>query len=635
MRHLAHRALAVTATIAGLLTLAAAADASITPSVKLNQSTGTAAGSTTNLGLDLTFADSGTDSPHNLTINLPAGLLANASINGGSCLKTAITSGSACQVGSGTVTATADPIPPLVNLPVPVSVPVSFYLVPPPAPGDLAGLAVEGLGEQIGQTGDIRVRPTGDPNGVGVTIKLVLPDQLPLTLPIIGEVPTAFISLTEINSTFDRLRYPASCPATQARLSVSADSYSDPSVHTATAPLAVTGCSSLPYSPVFKATATRDSGDRQVKLATTITQGPTQAPSRSVSLAFPQATLGPNLESIRALCLNLASGTCATVGSATATSPLYPSALTGTAYLTGSSSGLSLTLVFPSPFPLTLTGAVDLARNAATFTGLPDIPLTNLGVNLDGGPEGLFLSTCQTPSGTATATLTDQNGDKTARVPAAFTVSGCPGTSGTSGGGSAGGGSTGSTGNAGSRNGSTTTGVTVGHTTDQPRPLLRPGHRPPRSHVQDERGEGLGQGPRADGRAARRPEVRRPSSPRRRRVRERGEDQVARCLRPASHDQPATCRRKPHRGHRPRRTDRERRDRTRRQGPQATEPRAHHDRPEHARHSHHHPGADQASRAVRRVRRSRPRKACWRGSAQSSPEGVPEGAAPETVRPAG
>ena len=465
MRHLAHRALAVTATIAGLLTLAAAADASITPSVTLNQSAGTAAGSTANLGLDLTFADSGTDSPRNLTINLPPGLLANASMNGGACLKTATTSGSACQVGSGTVTATADPIPPLVNLPVPVSVPVSFYLVPPPAAGDLAGLAVEGLGEQIGQTGDIRVRPTGDPNGVGVTIKLALPDQLPLNLPIIGEVPTAFISLTEINSTFDRLRYPASCPATQARLSVSADSYSDPSVHTATAPLAVTGCSSLSYSPVFRATATRDSGDRQVRLATTITQGAAQAPSRSVSLAFPQATLGPNLQSIRALCLNLASGMCATVGSATATSPLYPSALTGTAYLTGSSSGLSLTLVFPSPFPLTLTGAVDLARNAATFTGLPDIPLTNLGVNLDGGPEGLFLSTCQAPSGTATATLTDQNGDKTAKVPAAFTVSGCPGTSGTSSGGSTGGASPGSPGSAGGRNGSTTTGVTVGHTT--------------------------------------------------------------------------------------------------------------------------------------------------------------------------
>ena len=219
MRHLAYRALAVMAAITAVLALAAAAEASTTPSIGLNQSAGTAAGSTTNLGLDLTFADTGTDSPHNLTINLPPGLLANASINGGSCLKAANTSGSACQVGSGTVTATADPIPPLVNLPVPVSVPVSFYLVPPPAPGDLAGLAVEGLGEQIGPTGDIRVRPTGDPSGVGVTIKLALPDQLPLTLPIIGQVPTAFISLTEINSTFDRLRYPATCPATPARLS--------------------------------------------------------------------------------------------------------------------------------------------------------------------------------------------------------------------------------------------------------------------------------------------------------------------------------------------------------------------------------------------------------------------------------
>jgi hypothetical protein len=463
MRHLAHRALALPAAIAACLALAAAAQASITPSLSVNQSAGKAAGSTSNLGLDLKFTDTGTDSPHNLTINLPPGLLANASIDGGSCLKTANTSGSACQVGSGTVTATADPIPPLLNLPVPVSVPVSFYLVRPPVPGDLAGLAVEGLGEQIGPTGDIRVRPTGDPNGVGVTIKLALPDQLPLTLPIIGEVPTAFISLTEINSTFDRLRYPTTCPATAARLSASADSYSDPTVHAVSAPLTVSGCSSLSYSPVFRVTATRDSGDRQVTLGTTITQGATEAPSRSVSLAFPQATLAPNLASIRALCLNLASGTCPKVGSATATSPLYPATLSGTAYLTGSASGLSLTLVFPSPFPLTLTGAVDLAKNAATFTGLPDIPLTNLGVNLDGGPDGLFLSTCKPPSGTAAATLTDQNGDRTVTVPATFSVSGCPGTS-AAGGGSTGAGSPGPSGNGAGRNGSTTTGVTVGHT---------------------------------------------------------------------------------------------------------------------------------------------------------------------------
>jgi hypothetical protein len=468
MRHIVSRVLAVAVVLAAVLAFAPLAGATVTPSVSLDQSAGKAAGSAANLGLNLTFAPTGTDSPHHLTISLPPGLLANAAINGGSCLKTTNTSGTACKVGSGQVTATADPIPPLVNLPVPVTVPVTFYLVPPPAPGDLAGLAVEGLGEQIGPTGDIKVRPSGDPNGVGVTISLALPDQLPLTLPIIGEVPTAFISLTQINSTFNSLRYPATCPSTPARVSVTADSYADSTTRGASAPLPVTGCSALAYNPAFRVSATRDRNDRQVTLATTVTQTATQAPSRSVSLAFPSATLAPNLESIRALCLNLSSGTCQTVGSASATSPLYPSTLTGKAYLTGSSSGLSLTLVFPSPFPLTLTGSVDLLHNAATFTGLPDIPLTNLGVTLNGGTEGLFLSTCTAPTGTATATLTSQNGDRTASVPARFTVAGCPGTSGagspgsggSSGSGSGAGGGSGS----GSGDGSSAAGVTVGHT---------------------------------------------------------------------------------------------------------------------------------------------------------------------------
>jgi hypothetical protein len=434
MRHALRRGVpTLVGALALLAALAPAAGASIAPSITLNQSGGTTAGSTTNLGLDLKFSDSGTDSPRNLTIDLPPGLLADASIDGGACLRTKDVSGSVCQLGSGTVTATADPVG-LLNVPVPVSVPVSFYLVPPPAGGDLAGLAVEGLGEQIGSTGDIRIRPTGDPDGVGVTLGLVLPDELPLTLPIVGQVPAAQISLTEIDSTFDGLRYPATCPSAPARLSASVSSYADPTVHIVSAPLSVTGCSALSYAPVFKVTANRDSADRQVNLATTITQTATQAPSRSVSLNFPAAALAPNLASIEALCLNVASGTCDTVGSATAMSPLYPSALSGKAYLTGSMAGLSLTVIFPSPFPLTLTGAVNLVQNSANFTGLPDIPLTNLAVSLDAGADGLFLSTCQTPSGTATADLTDQNGDRTAHLAAQFTVAGCRSTGGGSGG---------------------------------------------------------------------------------------------------------------------------------------------------------------------------------------------------------
>ena len=117
-RHAVRLFAALAGIAASALVLAQSAAASISPTISLDQGAGKTAGSTANLGLDLKFNDTGTDSPHNLTINLPPGLLANASVNGGSCLKTAQVTGSACKVGSGTVTAEVDPIPGLLQLPV-------------------------------------------------------------------------------------------------------------------------------------------------------------------------------------------------------------------------------------------------------------------------------------------------------------------------------------------------------------------------------------------------------------------------------------------------------------------------------------------------------------------------------------
>ena len=418
--------------VLGTMTVVApGAWASISPSLSLDQSAGTTAGSVANLGVDLKFAPTGSDSPDDMTLNLPPGLLADASIDGGACLTAADLSDTACQVGSGTVTADAYGT-------IPITTPVTFDLVPPPAAGDLAGLAVNSSGTQVGSTADIKIRPSGNPGGVGITINFVLPNML-------YGVP---ISIAEINSTFDGLRYPTTCPSTPQNFSVAVNSDSDPTIHTVTAPLAVTGCSSLPYAPVFTVAAARDSGDEQVQLITQITQTASQSPSRSVQLAFPQL-LEPNLAAVGVLCPTLSSGKCTPVGSATAISPLYPKALTGQAYLTGSLNGLSLTLVFPSPFPLTLTGSVNLVANTTAFTGLPDIPLTDLDVSLDSGPSGLFQTTCQTPSGTAGATLTDQNGDKTVNLPAKFTVANCPSPAGNPGGSGSGGGSGGTGGSSG------------------------------------------------------------------------------------------------------------------------------------------------------------------------------------------
>lgn len=460
-----------------------AAGASTGATLALDQSAGNTAGSSADLGLDLKFTNSGTDSPRDLTIVLPPGLLANASIDGGACLRGRNITGTACKVGTGTVTATPDLIG-ILNVPLPVSVPVSFYLVPPPAPSDLAGLAVMGLGEQLGATGAIDVRPSADPAGVGVTINLVLPDQLPLTLPGLPQVNLTQISLDEIKSTFDALRYPATCPRTAANLRVDVDSYAEAATRSVAAPLSVTGCGKLPYAPGFKATAVRDASDRQVKLDTAVTQTANQAPSRSIALAFPPAMLAPNLGSLQALCLSPSSGTCQPVGAVTAKSPLYPTPLSGNAYLTGSSRGLSLTLAFPSPFPLTLTGAVNLLTNSATFTGVPDIPLSNLTVSLAGGPQGLFLTTCKTPSGTATATLTDQNGDQTLTVPSALTVSGCPSTGGGSSPGGTGGhgGATGGVSAAGSALGHSGASLKTAHKHHRSKPGRRRRPRHPRHH---------------------------------------------------------------------------------------------------------------------------------------------------------
>jgi hypothetical protein len=408
--------------VSGLAVLAPSAMASITPAISLDQSAGKAAGSSANLGVDLQFAPTGSDSPDHMTLNLPPGLLANASIAGGSCLTTADLNDSACEVGSGTVTAYA-----YGTVPIPTN--VTFDLVPPPAAGDLAGLAVNSNGTQIGSTADIKVRPSGDPAGVGVTIQFQLPNSL-------YGVP---ISIHEISSTFDGLRYPTTCPSTAQTFTVAADSYGDSALKSASAPLSVTGCSSLAYSPSFAVTATRDSADNRVKVVTNVTQSATEAPSRSVSLALPYAQLRPNVAGLQRLCQNLASGTCSPVGSVTAVSPLYPHALTGQAYLTGTITGLTLTLVFPPPFPLTLVGSVNLVTNVTSFTGLPDIPLTSLLVTLNGGPQGLFLTLCHDPAGTASATLTSQNGDKTVTAPANFTIGGCP-SAGSSGGGTPAGG---------------------------------------------------------------------------------------------------------------------------------------------------------------------------------------------------
>jgi hypothetical protein len=374
--------------------------------------------------MNLSFSPSGSDSPKDLTIGLPPGLLADASVNGGACLKST-TPSAACQVGSGTVNATG------LGL-LPVTGQIAFDLVAPPKPGDLAGLALMvtllGQTSQLGSPGEIAVRPATDPAGFGLNISFANIPNTYDSLPI---------QVQSMSTTLSGVRMPASCPATPANVTVTTDSYSDPTPHTASAPLQVTGCAALPFTPAFHVTATKDAGDSGTQVISDITQParPAQATPQSVSLALPGAVLSPNANAVLSgglLCANPASGTCKTIGTATATSPLYPVPLTGTDYLTGTLSALKIVIVFPPPFALTLAGAVDVPHNTTTFTGLPDIPLSDLKVTLAGGKNAAFAAFCSPASGTASSTLIAQSGAR-ATVSAPFTVAGCSGSQGTTG----------------------------------------------------------------------------------------------------------------------------------------------------------------------------------------------------------
>jgi hypothetical protein len=183
----------------------------------------------------------------------------------------------------------------------------------------------------------------------------------------------------------------------------------------------ITGCSSLPYAPKLSGTAVKDSNDSGTKVITTVTQAADEAASAANSLTVPFPTLAPNLAAVPLQNSGIA------VGSATSVSPLLPTPLVGQIYLTGPSPfSPELTIKFPPPSQLTLTGSVNLQNSTVTFNGVPDVPQTKLVVTLFGGPKALEQTTCLPPSGTLTGTFTGQNG-KVVHDSFQLVVSGCPG----------------------------------------------------------------------------------------------------------------------------------------------------------------------------------------------------------------
>jgi hypothetical protein len=402
--------------LAGLLAAAvaaifpAASAALITPRLALNQGAGTTAGSSPAIGFDVNFTplsgigggalgELGGDSVRNLTISLPDGFLVNLAADGGACV-VASTPVPSCQIGSGVSNG-------------PGGKAVSMYLVAAPKPSDIAGveMIIEGGSTTVGE------------------LALGTSPEIGLDLSFSNLAP----GMTELQFTLNSPRLPTTC--TPKSVTVGAQSWQGSS-GIATAPLTVTGCGSLPYSPTVAATVTKEAVNSGAVLVTTFSQRVGESATSALEFAIPS---GLKINRVLQPCFQ--QKPC-TVGTVSAQSPLLPSPALSSGTLTlgsmpGSPAsseqselsaplmGVVLTMSFPPPYSFSLTAPVEFAEHTIKFSAMPDIPLTALSFTFTGPSSGpAFATSCQ--PGTIAATLTPQDGNPVSKLTGAVTNIGCP-----------------------------------------------------------------------------------------------------------------------------------------------------------------------------------------------------------------
>ena len=356
----------------------------------------TQAGGLTNVTTVLSFAPG--DTPKTVVTSLAPGMLGNLNANP-VCLIGSPQLTPACQIGTATISTNATP-----------DITGNLYLVPPQGT-DASGIefvppAGSGLSNQY----------------IGVSLNPNAPGSLNLTTTF-GQVTG--VNVTKFAATFTTLngqeftRLPSSCSAATSTASVTY--YGATPAGTASGSFTPSGCPNLPYAPALSAAITRDSNDNGAAITVGITQGANESASKSIVLQLPKG-LSPNVAA-DAACLN---ATGCKIGTATATSPLVPSVAlaNGTVTLTAQGTTPSITVSFPAPFAISLTGAVNLNNNSVTFANVPDLPLTALTLNVTGPSAGKAFQTDCAPANLG-GTFTPQSGTAAKTVSAAIKFTNC------------------------------------------------------------------------------------------------------------------------------------------------------------------------------------------------------------------
>ena len=371
------------ATVLVCVVAVAPARATVIPSLSLSTST-TQAGADPDVTVTATFASRDGDTPKDATIALASGLIANA----GAAPRCSAEQfqADACppssQIGAGSIVATV--------LGETLPLPLAVYVLTP-------------QGSELGQIGVVVNFFDSPVDFLTVPVELRTSPDVGLEIPITGipnqiqgaavQVNALQITLFGSNSAGAFMRNPTSCTA--ATSSVTVSSYAAPSTFvSADASFIPTGCGSLRYHPQLAGTATVSAGDTGVAFAASIAQGPTEAATRTVTMRLPSG-LVPRLSALAMACTSTDLTACPPVGSATVTTPLSGSPLRGNLILAGHLHSLpTIEAIFPPPFAVLTqaTLSVDAGRLAATFNGIPDIPITDLVIAFPGGPSSLLVA---------------------------------------------------------------------------------------------------------------------------------------------------------------------------------------------------------------------------------------------------
>ena len=207
-------------------------------------------------------------------------------------------------------------------------------------------------------------------------------------------------------------------------------------------PYQATGCSSVPFAPSVTASAggagqTAPNSSPPVNLAVDVPDE--QASLRDARVVLP-AAIRPNVASLAShACApsSYSSESCpagARIGSLTLHSPLADGPISGPIYLVKDEAAGALRVKLKTKLggavPMDIDGSASFTgnRSVASFTDLPDVPVSDFSISLYGGGDGIFTAVsdlCET-SLSADSTLTGANG-KTVNGQIPIKIEGCGG----------------------------------------------------------------------------------------------------------------------------------------------------------------------------------------------------------------